>query len=481
MARGGAPGSRLRGRGKPAGMAAPSGRTVFTHILVALFAMGSWTAVNGIWVELPLLVKDLPEGWNLPSYLSVLVAFGNLGPLAVTLLGRLSKSELGPIRAVQALGVVGMALLAPLWSYVVPMAGQPHAVAFLALAFALALSCCTSNVTFLPFMSHLPPAFLRSFFLGQGLSALLPCGLALAQGVGHLECQPASSPSSRVPSLQSSSPNVSLSPDISPSGPMVPIYFKEHFSASTFFWVITSLLAISAAAFQGLLLLLPSAPTRIIPRNEGQGQGATPEEEVSPLQEPGEEIGTSEPESEKKTQHPLKLCSVRGACLLGLLGATNALTNGVLPSVQSYSCLPYGRRAYHLAVVLGSASSPLACFLAMAILYRSLPGLGALSLLGTLFGTYVMVLASLSPCPPLVGTSAGVVLVVLSWVLCLGTFSYVKVAVSSLLHSGGRHALLAAGIAIQIGSLMGALAMFPATSIYQVFHRSQDCVDMCSP
>lgn len=70
---------------------------------------------------------------------------------------------------------------------------------------------------------------------------------------------------------------------------------------------------------------------------------------------------------------------------------------------------------------------------------------------------------------------------VLSWVLCLGIFSYVKVAVSSLLHGGGRGALLAAGIAIQTGSLLGALAMFPATSIYQVFHRSQDCMDMCSP
>ncbi|XP_044514271.1 solute carrier family 52, riboflavin transporter, member 2 isoform X1 [Gracilinanus agilis] len=463
-------------------MAAPNGKTAFTHILVALFAMGSWIAINGIWVELPVLVKDLPEGWNLPSYLSVLVAFGNLGPLAATLWGRLSKGELGPIRAVQALGVVGMALLAPLWSHVVPVAGKSHAVAFLALAFALALSCCASNVTFLPFMSRLPPAFLRSFFLGQGLSALLPCGLALAQGVGHLECQPASSPSPRTSFLAASlGPNVTLSPDTSPSGPMVPIYFEEHFSANTFFWVITSLLAISAIAFQGLLLLLPPIPTTTTSRNEGQRQGATPEEEVSPLREPGEEVGTPEPESEERVQDPLRLCSVRGACLLGLLGVTNALTNGVLPAIQSYSCLPYGRHAYHLAVVLGSAANPLACFLAMGILYRSLPGLGALSILGTFFGTYVMVLAALSPCPPLVGTSAGVVLVVLSWILCLGTFSYVKVAVSSLLHGGGRGALLAAGIAIQAGSLVGALAMFPLTSIYQLFHQSQDCVDMFCP
>lgn len=69
---------------------------------------------------------------------------------------------------------------------------------------------------------------------------------------------------------------------------------------------------------------------------------------------------------------------------------------------------------------------------------------------------------------------------VLSWVLCLGALSYVKVAASSLLHGGGRPALLAAGVAIQVGSLLGAVAMFPPTSIYRVFRSGTDCVDQCS-
>lgn len=79
---------------------------------------------------------------------------------------------------------------------------------------------------------------------------------------------------------------------------------------------------------------------------------------------------------------------------------------------------------------------------------------------------------SLLPCPPSQ---------VLSWVLCLGVFSYVKVAASSLLHGGGRPALLAAGVAIQVGSLLGAVAMFPPTSIYHVFRSGKDCVDQCGP
>ncbi|KAK2111579.1 hypothetical protein P7K49_011325 [Saguinus oedipus] len=128
-----------------------------------------------------------------------------------------------------------------------------------------------------------------------------------------------------------------------------------------------------------------------------------------------------------------------------------------------------------------------------------------------LFGAYLMALGILSPCPPLVGTTAGVILVVskwgheeggecsleqvhlmlsllpcpplqvLSWMLCPCVFSYVKVAASSLLHGGGRPALLAAGVAIRMRSLLGASAMFPPTSIYYVFQSRKDCVDPCGP
>lgn len=42
--------------------APPRDRLVLAHALVALFGMGSWLSVNGLWVELPVVVKDLPEG-----------------------------------------------------------------------------------------------------------------------------------------------------------------------------------------------------------------------------------------------------------------------------------------------------------------------------------------------------------------------------------------------------------------------------------
>lgn len=62
------------------------GRVVPTH----LFGACSWAAVNGVLVESPLVVEDLPAIWSLRSYLSVPVA---LGLLVVTLWRHLARTK----------------------------------------------------------------------------------------------------------------------------------------------------------------------------------------------------------------------------------------------------------------------------------------------------------------------------------------------------------------------------------------------------
>ena len=42
-------------------------------LLIILFGMGSWVAINGVWAELPLLVAESSEGWNLPTYLVLII------------------------------------------------------------------------------------------------------------------------------------------------------------------------------------------------------------------------------------------------------------------------------------------------------------------------------------------------------------------------------------------------------------------------
>ena len=61
-------------------------RVILVDLLAVLFGISSWISINGLWVELPLLVQNLPEGWALPSYLSIIVQVS----LGLTLICRLA-------------------------------------------------------------------------------------------------------------------------------------------------------------------------------------------------------------------------------------------------------------------------------------------------------------------------------------------------------------------------------------------------------
>jgi len=63
-----------------------AGSTLFIHLLVVLFGAGAWIAVNGVWVELPVIVYQTPEEWNLPAYLTIISQVGNIGPIIVAIM-----------------------------------------------------------------------------------------------------------------------------------------------------------------------------------------------------------------------------------------------------------------------------------------------------------------------------------------------------------------------------------------------------------
>uniref|UniRef100_A0A8C6S441 Riboflavin transporter n=1 Tax=Neogobius melanostomus TaxID=47308 RepID=A0A8C6S441_9GOBI len=426
-----------------------------THGLIALFAMGSWISVNSLWVELPVVVNVLPEEWNLPAYLSVLIAFGNVGPIAVTIThhcapGRLNERVV--IHCIQVLAIITAAFLAIFWSHKVIVAGQERSIPFLLFTFVLSFVCCTSTVTFLPFMFRYPPQYIRTFFIGQGFSALFPCIVALGQGVSKVECRFV-------------------------NGTAQPEYFKENFPAQNFFWFLCVMLTVSALSF--LALTKRQTAEMHSPSEQDDSAAVKSGDETHPLHN-GTPVSEQQVELEEPQPQSQTFWTPHNIYFLVLLALSNALTNGVLPSVQSFTSLPYSNMTYHLSVVLGNIANPLACFLAMFFVMRSASGLSCLSVAGGVFAAYLMALAALSPCPPLLGTSSGMALVVLSWIMFTGVFSYLKVVIGTLLHEAGHSALLWCGISIQAGSLIGALTMFPLVNVYSVFHRSHECGGDCS-
>lgn len=293
----------------------------------------------------------LVSGWNLPAYLSVLIAFGNLGPIAVTITHHCAPGRLNErlvIHCIQVLAVVASAFLAVFWSHTVTVAGEERSLPFLLFTFVFALVCCTSNVTFLPFIFRYPPQYIRTFFIGQGFSALFPCIVALAQGVGKMECKTV-------------------------NGTVQPEYFKESFPAQNFFWFLFVMLTVSALSFLALTQR-PTALPKDAPQQEsdhGNTAAADKEDEALPLQNGGTPESEGQMQAQGEGQAPTRtFWTPHNIYLLMLLAVSNALTNGVLPSVQSFTCLPYGSMTFHLSVVLGNIANPMACFLAMFVILR---------------------------------------------------------------------------------------------------------------
>ena len=90
-------------------------------------------------------------------------------------------------------------------------------------------------------------------------------------------------------------------------------------------------------------------------------------------------------------------------------------SNGALPSIQTYSCLPFWNTVYHLAVTLSAMANPVMAFAAFFIPCRKVKYIAILTGIGSIFGGFILATALYSP-NMLLGQAFGGFLTV-SWYL----------------------------------------------------------------
>jgi len=265
--------------------------------------------------------------------------------------------------------------------------------------------------------------YLNSYLIGEGMSGFVPSIAALAQGVsGNPVCT-----------------NMTLD-----NGTVVEeaVVGEPRFTTSNFFTFLLAMMAISLVAF----LLLHYLPTA---RKERTGTSPSNANFSEVLQHSNEEPV----EEEVGKTKPL----YNTALLLTIQAAVCFLSNGALPSIQSYSCLPYGNTVYHLAVTLNAMANPLMAFLAFFMPCTQQTVVLSLALLGGALSTFILATALASP-GMIAGLGVGGSLVVITWVVTGALFSYVKVSVAGMCRDSGM--LFQCGALTQAGSAGGALIMF---------------------
>ncbi|OTF73556.1 hypothetical protein BLA29_011675, partial [Euroglyphus maynei] len=155
-------------------------------ILALLFGTGSWIALTGLWLEMPLLLQQLPEGWTLASQLNMMIQLANIGPLLYWILKRNRfVNDISATHIQMWIGLLSCIMLIAFWRTTIWISGAEHSLLLLIFTFGLALVDCTSSVTFLPFMARFDSSFMTPYLVGEGLSGFIPSLFVLIQGIGH--------------------------------------------------------------------------------------------------------------------------------------------------------------------------------------------------------------------------------------------------------------------------------------------------------
>lgn len=341
---------------------------VIEGILIAVFALSSWINVNGIWVEVPIFIQNLPEGWSLPSYLSILIQASNIFPFVYGLYAKsTSKSDQIPHSRLifLVLLVTFLSCFTLIWTWEKTVGNK--SLSLFIICFFMSGASCISQVLYLPFMANYNPNFMPAFYIGEGLSGLLPSMLSLVQGVGEK--------SGCINTTETVNKTI-----------WKPIYKRAKFSVEVFFGVQTILIGISILSFCILSYRLK------IRRQHLQNDLSSEEQNLL----------DKEPEI-REPEQPRKI-------YFGILFLIGFFSNGLLTATQSYSSLPYGDTVYSLANRLSILINPLSCFALFCVRLPLSAIYGALFLAGGCT-TYQLVLAFYSPNPPITGIIGSILVV----------------------------------------------------------------------
>lgn len=330
-----------------------------------MFGMGSWILVNSLYTQLPLLVQNAPEGWNLPSYLSIIIQIGNLGPILYSAWRKKygNRYDRPLIIFMMTLGSISMFLMAMFYDVLGIMFGQLHSIILFILTFAIALVCCTSSVLFIPSLSRYSDIYLVTYMVGEGISGFIPSIIAIVQGIGTTTCHTAVYNGQTITKKSVT---------------------KAYFSSKIFF-VLTGIIMCGSTVSYLCLEYIPVCKKEKIKK---------------------------EPNSVEVQENISKINCKSNVLLLLILGAIVFFANGLLPSIQSYSCLPYGYMVYHLTANLSNIANPVTCFIAFYTKRTSKIVIYVLCSICIVSTTYILMTAFTSPSPPLQDLITGKILIV---------------------------------------------------------------------
>lgn len=422
---------------------------IVIHLLVILFGISAWIGVNGIFVQLPILVHSSPEGSALPTYIVIVIQMANVGPIIYMFLQQRQYkiNESLCILGILALGNISMALLIFFYDRTIILSNSEYSVALFILTFFTAFVGCFSSMLFMPYLRTFNQTYIISYFIGEGLSGVLPSSVALIQSIGG---------------------DTEYAASVNQNNTSERIILKLRFSPPYYFLFIFTALFLSLIAF----IILQYSPfvqnIKITSKNNkkqtmrySMHENPTPNGLYKENKQITKQVLPNDIIEDVNLNCSQKVSLYKRSHLFILMSFLCFFGNGFLPSIQLYSCLPYGQITYQLSTTLVQFANPIACLIAFWIIPLNLNILNVLSTLTFTFCTYVTYVALISPFVPLQESEIGIIIILLSWTILIGLISYMKLVIVSIFRQINKpNILFYIGIVMQAGSASGAIISF---------------------
>lgn len=358
-------------------------RNIFVDALIVFFGIGSWIGVTSTFIQLPLIVPTAPEGWSLPSYLTITIQSANIGSFAYLICQYKISKKLHDgylIYLVMTIGCIAALCMAFLYQNTTELNGSQHSVALIVNTFVFALVGCMSSVLFMPYMGRFRECYLVTYMFGMGLNGFVSSIMALIQGVGGV-------------------PN--CLPNNSTDGPEFIKYVEPPlFGTKLYFLIVFAILVLSTIAFI-LLNNLAVCKKEYAAGTIGIGNDYHYDEKEKTTDNFG-----MIPDDVRN------LSTFNYIYLMATVVGLSGLGNGLFPGLMTYSCLPYGNITYHFTVTLAAMANPLAGFIAMFIPHTSIRVIRILSVIGSITAFYILYISVQSPHPLLQNSMFGSLLIV---------------------------------------------------------------------
>ncbi|XP_014615774.1 PREDICTED: solute carrier family 52, riboflavin transporter, member 3-A-like [Polistes canadensis] len=434
---------------------------IVLHLLVVLFGISAWIGVNGIFVQLPILINCSPEGSALPTYIVIAIQMANVGPIIYMFFQQMQfkVNEFFCILGVLIVGNISMALLVFFYNKTVVLYNSEYSLALFILTFFTALVGCFSSVLFMPYLRNFDKTYMISYFIGEGLSGVLPSSVALIQNIGG---NTEYFTNSNITSIE--------------------IVSNLNFTPLYYFLFIFIVLLLSLIAF---VILQYSSFVQDIKENSKENESSRDKIQATRYNVKNKPISivdklclenelTVEHHDERKEARCLnihyKMSLYKKAYLLILMSSLCFFGNGFLPSIQSYSCLPYGYITYQLSITLVQFANPIACIITFFIIPANINIIHSLSAITFIFCIYVTYVALMSPFVPLQESKIGIIIILISWTILIGIISYTKLVIISIFRQIQKvNILFYVGIIMQAGSASGAIISFTLINFTDFF------------